>query len=96
MARVFLVSWMRYGCRTSRALEASGPDQTGDITSDAPMYFGDRFAGERDLEGLIDEVALYNGALSDDEVMQNYEAIGLAVEPSGKLSLYWGEIKVLR
>jgi hypothetical protein len=77
-------------------LEVSGPDQTGDITSDAPMYFGDRFAGERGLEGFIDEVALYNRALSDDEVLQNYEAKGLAVEPAGKLSLTWGEIKALR
>ncbi|MHC4487954.1 MAG: LamG-like jellyroll fold domain-containing protein [Planctomycetota bacterium] len=59
-------------------LGVSGPDQTGDITSDAPMYFGDRFAGERDFEGIIDEVALYNRALSDDEVFQNFEARGFS------------------
>ncbi|MHC4677691.1 MAG: LamG-like jellyroll fold domain-containing protein [Planctomycetota bacterium] len=58
-------------------LGVSGPDQTGDITSDAPMYFGDRFAGDRDFEGIIDEVALYNRALSDDEVFRNFEARGL-------------------
>ena len=75
-------------------LEASGADQTGDITSDAPMYFGDRSAGERGLEGRIDEVALYNRALSDDEILRNYEVKkGMPVEPAGKLSLTWGRIK---
>jgi hypothetical protein len=75
-------------------LEVTGPDQTGDITSDAPMFFGDRFAGERDLEGCIDEVALYNRALSDDEILQNYNASGLAVESmTEKLALTWGGAK---
>lgn len=76
-------------------LEVTGPDQTGDITSDAPMFFGDRFAGERSLEGCIDEVALYNRALSDGEVLQNYNAKGLAVETTaGKLALTWARIRI--
>ena len=78
------------------ALAAAGADQTGDITSDSPMFFGDRFAGERALEGVIDEVALYNRALTDDEILNNYNAETgpFSVAPAGKLSLTWGKIKV--
>jgi hypothetical protein len=46
-------------------------------------------------KGKLDEVRLYEKALSEAEVLQNYEAEGLlSVNPGGKLSLTWGEIKV--
>jgi len=45
------------------------------------------------VPGLIDEVRLYARALSDREVEVNSKAEGLAVSPSGKLSLTWGRIK---
>ena len=44
-------------------------------------------------KGMIDEVRLYDRALSEKEVSNNLEAEGLAVEAAGKLSLTWGEIK---
>jgi hypothetical protein len=45
-------------------------------------------------KGKIDEVRLYEKALSEDEVLRNYAAEGfMSVESSGKLSLTWGEIK---
>ena len=43
--------------------------------------------------GMLDEVRIYNRALSEKEVLHNLEAEGLAVEPAGKLSLTWGQIK---
>ncbi len=43
--------------------------------------------------GVIDEIRVYDRALSEDEVLQNYSAKGLAVEAVGKLSLTWGKIK---
>lgn len=43
--------------------------------------------------GIIDEVMIYNKALSADEVEQIFEAEGLPVEPQGKLATRWGEIK---
>ena len=46
------------------------------------------------FDGLIDEVAVYNRALSEDEISQNFAADGLAVQPTNKLALTWGEIKV--
>jgi len=46
-----------------------------------PFYFA----------GAIDEVAIYNRALSDEEIQGN--SISLAVSPVGRLSLTWGSIK---
>ena len=43
--------------------------------------------------GVIDEFCLYDRVLSIDEIRQNYQAQGLAVNPPGKLSATWGKIK---
>ena len=43
--------------------------------------------------GLIDEVSVYNRTLSADEVEQNFNAEGLAVNSVGKVALTWGAIK---
>ena len=45
--------------------------------------------------GIIDEVAIYNRALSADEIKKNFKAKGLAVESNGKLAICWGELKKL-
>lgn len=48
------------------------------------------------FKGLIDEVRIYNRALSEVEVNQNMNAEGLAVASSTKkLAISWGKIKVL-
>jgi hypothetical protein len=44
------------------------------------------------FEGLIDDVGLYNRALSADDVAQNFLAT-VAVEPAGKLTSTWADIK---
>ena len=46
--------------------------------------------------GLIDEVSIYDRTLSADEVEQNFNAGGLAVNAAGKLALTWGGIKLSR
>ena len=46
--------------------------------------------------GLIDEVSVYDRTLSADEVEQNFNAEGLAVNAAGKLALTWGGIKLSR
>jgi hypothetical protein len=49
------------------------------------------------IPGLIDEVRIYEIALSDREVKMNYNSEGLAITPANyKLSLTWGEIKFSR
>ena len=42
-------------------------------------------------EGDIDEVAIYEGALSDDDVNRLYNLT--AVEPSGRIAVTWGMLK---
>ncbi len=57
-----------------------------------------RIGSEHDgrfLNGMIDNVRIYNRVLTEDEVMQNFEAKSdtLPVEPIDKLSTTWGKIK---
>lgn len=50
-------------------------------------------AGDGGFIGIIDEVMIYNKALSAGEVKQVFEAEGLPVQPQGKLATRWGQIK---
>ena len=55
------------------------------------------YKGQWPFVGLIDEVRIYNRALSADEVKQNFlvsKPFKAAVTPAGKLAITWGEIKV--
>ena len=60
-----------------------GPHETPDGQPGDPGEF---------FEGLIDDVGLYNRALSADDVSQNFLAT-VAVEPAGKLTSTWADIK---
>jgi hypothetical protein len=53
-------------------------------------------AGDGGFVGLIDEVTIYNRALSQKEIQQNFEAKGMAVNPAKKLTTYWANVKVYR
>jgi len=53
-------------------------------------------ASDGGFVGLIDEVAIYNRPLSEDEIKQNFNAKGLAVELGDKLATIWGRIKTKR
>jgi hypothetical protein len=47
------------------------------------------------IDGIIDEVRVYNRGLNEEEAQQNYVAKGMAViDSANKLSLTWGKIKV--
>ena len=50
-------------------------------------------ASDGGFVGIIDEVMIYNKALSANEVEQIFEAEGLPVQPRGKLVTRWAEIK---
>jgi hypothetical protein len=49
----------------------------------------------RYLEGMIDEVRIYNRVLSEDEVAQNFgvQSNKFAVDPSGKLATSWSSVR---
>lgn len=46
------------------------------------------------FEGVFDEVRIYDRALTEEEVIHNYESgIGLGVEATEKLPTVWGALK---
>lgn len=65
----------------------NGPMSTGG----SEMEIG--HASDGGFVGIIDEVLIYNKALSANEVKQVFEAKGLPVELQGKLTTHWGDIK---
>ena len=71
-----------------------GPDPTN-------WLIGGRIFPENDgtykFNGLVDEVCVYNRALSEDEIDQNMNASGITpVRPADKLALTWGDVKLSR
>ena len=56
---------------------------------------GDQWFHNRTFIGVIDEVKIYNRALSADEIEKAMELLELTVRPSGKLATSWGRIKRL-
>ena len=78
-------------------LENTSDDQSGAINYPDRVFFsiGSYKDDNEDFvhKGRIDEVRLYDRALSEEEVSNNLNAEGLAVAAAGKLSLTWGQIK---
>jgi len=69
-------------------------DVVGSVTNERDVIVGSYHDGKKFFSGAIDEVRIYNRALSDGEIEQNYKSEGFsAIKPAGKLSLTWGEIK---
>ena len=68
-------------------------DEAPDFVDTHPGAIGSNPDPGEFFEGLIDDVGLYNRALSADEVAQNFLAT-VAVERAGKLTSTWANIKV--
>lgn len=67
------------------------PDGTDNV-----LYIGGCDIGDYYMTGLIDEVALFNEALSEGEIndlMAGVAGVITAVEPTTKLTTTWGDIK---
>lgn len=58
------------------------------------FWMGARKSDGLRYTGLLDELRLYNRGLTQDEIENNMDATGLAVQPQDKLTLTWGNIKV--
>jgi len=77
---------------------ASGALSGAIADSGEDVHIGMRPGGDR-LKGILDEVAIFNKALTQDEIKDIMakglsEALGMAaVSPSGKLAATWGQIK---
>lgn len=78
-------------------LKTSRPITSMDISNDYPLVIGSNAEPKEHtmFKGVIDEVAVYNRALDEDEIkviMEN--GFSLAVEAGSKLVNVWGQIKV--
>ena len=67
-------------------------DYNGPMQANSPEHEIGK-ASDGGFVGLIDEVVIYNRALSANEVKQLFASEGLPVQPQGKLATRWGEIK---
>lgn len=78
-------------------IRAIGSKKKDFIPHSPPVYLGAVNTNGRPhgyYKGVIDEVRVYNRALTHDEVTNNYLTQDfLAVEPTGKLPMVWGELK---
>lgn len=61
--------------------------------TDLNFSIGGRDAGGDSLDGIIDEVAVYNKALSKEEIGRDMKGITTAVRPVGRLATSWARIK---
>ncbi len=57
------------------------------------LYIGLAKVYAQPFRGVIDEVAMYDRPLSEDEIQQDMEGAILSVEASGKLATTWGNLK---
>ncbi len=63
------------------------------LTNDEPLFIGARAGTARFIVGALDELSIYNYALSEAELARDMEAPVTAVKPGGKLASTWGGIK---
>ena len=75
-------------------LEGTEPLTLNPDTSIAPLSIGADSYASKPVLGLIDEVAIFNVALSHDDIKENMKGLKPAnVEPQGKLSSTWANVK---
>ena len=74
---------------------ADAPAGGGLAETDDPLHIGDG-NDERHFNGGVDEVRIYNRALAEEEVLQNFNAKSnsAAVESAGKFATLWGNLKI--
>jgi len=60
-----------------------------------PLFIGCRGGSSRWMDGVIDEIKIYNRALTADEIKKDMEdpKANLSVNVNGKLSVTWGKLK---
>ena len=68
------------------------------VESDGPVHIAARgwAPGARDFRGRIDEVSIWRGIFTEDElkeIAQTPTIEFLSVEPQGKLATSWGALK---
>ena len=67
----------------------------GELTpNNDPLFIGARGGNERFLTGALDEIKMYNYALTREELLKDMEEpVSLAVNPQDKLATVWARLK---
>lgn len=69
-------------------------DCVGEIkVGDGNLYIGSRGGKQRWLNGSLDEIKVFNRALSADEVKADMAKTATSVQAKSKLAISWGKIK---
>lgn len=65
------------------------------LTNNEPLFIGARGGTQRFIIGALDEIKIYNYALSREEIVRDMESpvTVSAVDPTSKLAITWGTIK---
>ena len=67
----------------------------GELTpNDDPLFIGARGGERRFLTGALDEIKMYNYALTEDELRQDMSDPAQAVDAKDKLATLWGRLKI--
>jgi hypothetical protein len=75
-------------------LENSNPRAVKTVPDgDQPVYIGCVAPATYPFIGALDELVIYNRALTDAEIKANMQGINMAVDKIGKLSATWATIK---
>jgi len=84
----------RFKCYVDGELKKEFPYQGKLPQNTANVTIGRRStADECYFDGIIDEVAIFERALSEDEIREAMEGIKAAVDAGGKLPIVWGKVK---
>ena len=66
----------------------------GELTPNAdPLFIGARGGQKRFLTGALDEIKMYNYALTEEELLQDMTDLVQAVDAKDKLATLWGRLK---
>ncbi len=75
-------------------LEAEMPCKGELKPNDDPLFIGARGGGERFLTGAMDEIKMYNYALTKEELLEDMEEpVALHVDAQDKLATVWARLK---
>ena len=74
--------------KLNQEADYNGPMSTGGTETEIG------YANDGGFIGIIDEVVIYNRAITESEARQLYMAEGLSVHAKDKLTTFWGHIKM--
>jgi hypothetical protein len=81
---VYLDGELEKSSSTGSAFNRTGPH---------PLYIGLAPVYTEPMDGVIDEVAIYDRPLTAQELQQDMKGVAAGVFPSGKLTTAWGHLK---